>query len=497
MNIKVQPATAGIFTGTKLVTYTINKANFDDIGAKIDAIANQTYKGEAIEPAVKITATGNYKFASTDFVASYSNNTNVGTATVTVTASADGNYTGTLSDTFEIVQKSWGSPTISEIADQLYTGGDVKPDDFTVTLANKTVLTKDEDYELTYKNNKKIGTATVVISPIGNYTGNNITRTFKIVAGDISKAEVAAIPDMIATGEALKPALTIKNGDYTLVEGTDYSAEYSDNVEVGTAKVAITGLGGYAGTETEATFEIKNDFSKATIAAIAAKTYTGKALTPAVTVKIGTTTLKANTDYTVAYKNNTNAGKATVTVTPAGSYSGAAKTATFKINKANVKAKITKITGKNAVGAGKAVTLKATLSPAKSNANQNVNTTVKWASNKTAVAKVDAKTGKVTGVSAGTAKITATSAAGNKKTYNVKVYGIASKNLKQTVNAGKSKNVAANDTVNKATSSNTKVATATVKGKKVVIKGVKKGTAKITVTTKNDGGKNVITVTVK
>ena len=160
-----------------------------------------------------------------------------------------------------------------------------------------------------------------------------------------------------------------------------------------------------------------------------------------------------------------------------------------------MKAKITKITGKNAVGAGKAVTLKATLSPAKSNANQNVNTTVKWTSNKTAIAKVSNK-GVVTGVTARTAKITATAADGSKKTYNVKVYGIASKNLKQTVKAGKSKNVAANDTVNKATSSNTKVATATVKGKKVVIKGVKKGTAKITVTTKN-GGKNVITVTVK
>ena len=39
-------------------------------------------------------------------------------------------------------------------------------------------------------------------------------------------------------------------------------------------------------------------------------------------------------------------------------------------------------------------------------------------------------------------------------------------------------------------------ATVTYKGKKVVIKGVKKGTAKVTVTTKN-GGKNVITVTVK
>ena len=141
------------------------------------------------------------------------------------------------------------------------------------------------------------------------------------------------------------------------------------------------------------------------------------------------------------------------------------------------------------------MTLKATLSPAKSNANQTVNTTVKWSSNKPAIAKVDAKTGKVTGVSAGKAKITV-KAAGNSKSQTITVYGITSKNLKQTVKAGKTKNGSANDTIKSAKSSNTKVATVTYKGKKVVIKGVKKGTAKVTVTTKN-GGKNVITVTVK
>ena len=166
----------------------------------------------------------------------------------------------------------------------------------------------------------------------------------------------------------------------------------------------------------------------------------------------------------------------------------------FTINKAKVNAKVTKITGKNAVGAGKTITLKATLNPAKSNANQTVNTKVTWKSNKTAIAKVD-KNGKVTGVSAGKAKITV-KAAGGSKSQTVTVYGIASKNLKQTVKAGKTKNVSANDTIKSAKSSNTKVATVTYKGKKVVIKGVKKGTAKVTVTTKN-GGKNVITVTVK
>lgn len=58
--------------------------------------------------------------------------------------------------------------------------------------------------------------------------------------------------------------------------------------------------------------------------------YTGKALTPAVTVKYGKKTLKQDTDYTLAYKNNKNVGVATVTVTGMGGYTGT-KNLNFKI----------------------------------------------------------------------------------------------------------------------------------------------------------------------
>lgn len=63
-------------------------------------------------------------------------------------------------------------------------------------------------------------------------------------------------------------------------------------------------------------------------------TYDGKAKTPEVTVKNGGTTLTENTDYTVAYSNNVNAGTAKVTVTGQGDYTGKAEK-TFTINKAD------------------------------------------------------------------------------------------------------------------------------------------------------------------
>ena len=70
-----------------------------------------------------------------------------------------------------------------------------------------------------------------------------------------------------------------------------------------------------------------------TISGIANKTYNGKAQTQAVVVKDGTTTLKSGTDYTVFYKNNINAGTATVTITGIGNYTGTVNK-TFTIRKA-------------------------------------------------------------------------------------------------------------------------------------------------------------------
>ncbi len=92
------------------------------------------------------------------------------------------------------------------------------------------------------------------------------------------------------------------------------------------------------------------------IEAIADVTYTGQALTPAITVKDGETTLTLNTDYTVAYADNTAAGTATVTVTGTGDYSGEA-TATFTIAKADITMTTAPAAASDLVYSGEAQTL--------------------------------------------------------------------------------------------------------------------------------------------
>lgn len=70
------------------------------------------------------------------------------------------------------------------------------------------------------------------------------------------------------------------------------------------------------------------------IGSIAAVTYTGSALTPSVTVTDSGKTLVENTDYTISYSSNINAGTAMVTITGKGNYTGTASK-NFTINKAN------------------------------------------------------------------------------------------------------------------------------------------------------------------
>ncbi|WP_373215749.1 Ig-like domain-containing protein [Ruminococcus sp. 5_1_39BFAA] len=72
----------------------------------------------------------------------------------------------------------------------------------------------------------------------------------KLNRNDISNAAVTGISDMVYTGkELVQSALSVQTADgKVLTNGTDYTVEYSSNVNIGTATVVITGKGAYEGT---------------------------------------------------------------------------------------------------------------------------------------------------------------------------------------------------------------------------------------------------------
>ena len=168
-----------------------------------------------------------------------------------------------------------------------------------------------------------------------SYTEGNVTKTAKQKITVNPKALTANMVQPIAsqpyTGSAIEPTVTVKDGRKTLTAGTDYTVTYKDNTNVGTATATVTGTGNYTGS-VEAKFNITaKALTASMVHDIAAQTYTGSPIVPKLTVKDGETALSKDTDYTVKYRNNLNAGTATVTLTGKGNYSDSvSKTFTIK-----------------------------------------------------------------------------------------------------------------------------------------------------------------------
>ena len=78
----------------------------------------------------------------------------------------------------------------------------------------------------------------------------------------------------------------------------------------------------------------KISIKNANVSNIADQKYTGSEIKPSFTVTLSGKTLVAGTDYTASYKNNVNAGTATITITGIGEYKDTI-TKTFKIVKEN------------------------------------------------------------------------------------------------------------------------------------------------------------------
>ena len=110
----------------------------------------------------------------------YVNNINVGTASVIV--AGRGSYNGTVTLNYKITSqktKDISKLNITLSKEKLsYTGKAVKPK---VTVKDgSAVLILNQDYVMRYVNNINKGTASVIISGKGNYSGS-VTKIFSIV----------------------------------------------------------------------------------------------------------------------------------------------------------------------------------------------------------------------------------------------------------------------------------------------------------------------------
>ena len=305
----------GDYTGT--ITKNFNIVARDISDTTIGSIPNQTYTGNSISALPVITYNGATLTKGTDYTLTYSNNVNVGTGTVTITGK--GNFKGTTSKTFSISARAMSDTSVANVSSQTYTGNGISPLP-TITYNNKT-LKKDTDYTLSYSNNINAGTATITITGKGNFTGTT-SKTFSISARAMSDTSVANISSQTYTGNVISPLPTITYNNKTLKKDTDYTLSYSDNINVGTATITITGKGNFAGT-TSKTFSISaRAMSDTSVANISSQTYTGNVISPLPTITYNNKTLKKDTDYTLSYSDNINVGTATITITGKGNFTG-------------------------------------------------------------------------------------------------------------------------------------------------------------------------------
>ena len=115
--------------------------------------------------------------------------TNAGTHYVKATVEETADYSGLESDAFEFVieKKTLTNDNITDIADQTYTGGEIKPT-IEVKDGDKT-LVLDTDYTVTYDNNTDASDeAKVTVEIISNNYAGTLEKTFTILPKTINTA---------------------------------------------------------------------------------------------------------------------------------------------------------------------------------------------------------------------------------------------------------------------------------------------------------------------
>ena len=263
-------------------------------GVTINKPSNKVYDGKEHKWSPAVTdKEGNALVEGTDYEVAYSTSDfrNV-TGTITVTITGIGNYTGTVTRTYEITPKAYTVTT--ESAKKVYDGT-------ALTAGGKIEgIVSGETVEFTTTGSRTDeGTSKNTYSL--KWNGSAIETNYKLAKesiGDLTVTPKSIIPDEPDTPDDKKTGITVSNPKDSkydgqehrevltvkdtktgkdLIANKDYTVVYSDDlVNAGTVKVTVTGLGNYSGSFTK-TYKITKRLVTLTSATVS-KTYDGQAL---------------------------------------------------------------------------------------------------------------------------------------------------------------------------------------------------------------------------
>ena len=224
------------------VDVTIGTSAGEDFYSIDPVIADQTYTGTELKPAVKVTKNG--KVIETGYSVEYSANTNVGTATATV--KVGDTVIGTA--TFNIV-KATPSITISATPDTLTGGGSVELTVSGVPTKGKLAVTCDNDITVNEKDGKytaQLPNATKDYTFTAKYTGTDnyndveksckVSVTYKGSSHHSSSTSNTVSASTASNGKVSLDKSTAKKGDTVTVTVTPDAGYQLDKLTITDAK---------------------------------------------------------------------------------------------------------------------------------------------------------------------------------------------------------------------------------------------------------------------
>ncbi len=334
----------------KYLGVKLNKRVYGDIAKKKITLSSDkfVYTGKEFYPEVTVKETNGQVVPSDYYKVTYEDNVNAGTATVNITGT--NGVVGTATVQFEIVK----ADRLLEISDDEYTlnEGDTCQ---VVVKSDADVKFESEDKEIASVDDKGIISAIkkgdtgikVYIEDDDNHNGCEKYISVHVKKDNNSSATVSVsnctIDDINETpvydGTAKMPAVSVKYADSSLKENIDYTLDYKNNIDAGTAYVTITGRGKYGGVVTKA-FNIDKAEQNITATAHTDTLDIGDSIRIATSSEGECTFTSSDENVAVVNKKgNINAvGKGSVTINVV-----AAETANYRSSKTSVKLNVTDI----------------------------------------------------------------------------------------------------------------------------------------------------------
>ena len=291
------------------------------------------YTGKAIKPDVTVASSLGFNLRKdVHYSVDYSNNIEAGTAKITITGK--GRYAGKIIEKTFKISATTTIKTLTSLSlsayEYTYCGRKIIPG-VSVKFNDGSTAKRGTDYTVSTSNNVDVGTATVTIKGIGDYT-ETLTATFTIIPRSITDQSdlTFSLPSTqyMYTGNKIKPEVAVSVEESFIPEkDTDYTVSYKNNVDPGIATVTITGKGNYTGKKILNFTISKEAGTKQTITSFTLTrydiVYDGGRSYPGMMIKFSDNAkVQFGTNCECEFKNNIDVGTASITVRGIGAYEG-------------------------------------------------------------------------------------------------------------------------------------------------------------------------------